>query len=237
MKSCKRFACLAGLLAALLLFAPAAAPAATVSATVNDPDQVRTESLQLQFAKLQLAMAQSAKDGAMDAISKIQQTQQEQTQTQAFIDKARELRHQAVQKGGATAMPADMKAFMDQRKLAYDRTGGDNDHNPQEWDVAISSLKGQQDILGQQLQEWMIWTQDYIKQYNAYLQGVNSSLQSATQTLTALQRGMSLYSSDGSVQPAPIATSALAGVLLGMLIMRAILRRKDNNTAPQEDKA
>ena len=45
----------------------------------------------------------------------------------------------------ATHMPKDMAKWMDERGLAYDKTGGDLFNNAKEWDIAINSLRTYRD--------------------------------------------------------------------------------------------
>ena len=85
-------------------------------------------------------------------------------------------------------MPSDVKAYMDKNGLAYDTKGNDDKHNKDEWEVAITSLKAHQDKLGSNTQQLMVFVQDYMGQYNSYLQGSNSAIQQGNQTLGELAK-------------------------------------------------
>ena len=105
--------------------------------------------------------------------------------------------------------PADEK-FLKDNGIAFDTTGNDRAHNPTEWafnikqmekrlatlkpytagdlEVIAQSLKSSLDHLGTDTQQKMVFVHDFMGQYNSYLQGVNSLLQQAKQTLAELAR-------------------------------------------------
>ncbi|MCL2029305.1 MAG: USH1C-binding protein 1, partial [Deltaproteobacteria bacterium] len=91
-------------------------------------------------------------------------------------------------KGKYTLMPPEMKAYMDANGLAYDHQSNDDYHSADDWEVAITSLKAHQDQLGTNTQQLMVYIQDFMGQYNSYLQGANSSVQQSNQTLADLAR-------------------------------------------------
>ena len=153
----------------------------------NTIDLGPTGSLQFQFAKLQLAMAEISKNGAMSYIDQIQESQEEQKKVADMMQRCRQLQADA-KKDGSSYMPSDVKAYMDKNGLAYDTKGNDDKHNKDEWEVAITSLKAHQDKLGSNTQQLMVFVQDYMGQYNSYLQGSNSAIQQGNQTLGELAR-------------------------------------------------
>lgn len=86
-------------------------------------------------------------------------------------------------------MPQEMKDYMDANGLAYDKTGNDLANNSEEWDVAITALESRLEELGTNTQQEMVYIQDYMGQYNSYLQGANTQISNSNQTLTSLARG------------------------------------------------
>jgi hypothetical protein len=145
-------------------------------------------SLQFAFAKLQLAMSMICKEGALDYIEQIQNSQEEQKKINEMLQYARQQQADAKKDDKATYMSPEMVAYMDKNNLAYDKTGDDTKHNKDEWDVAIQSLQAQMDKIGSNTQQLMVFVQDYMGQYNSYLQGSNSVIQQANQTLGELAR-------------------------------------------------
>ena len=175
-----------------------------------------TTSLQLMFAKLQLELAETAKTQAMDKMDAIAKTQDEQKLVSQLLNEARQA--QADAKAGieagkqsetythkpndentknwtekntknCTLMSKEMVDYMDANGLAYDKTGDDYNHSADEWDVAITSLESRLEELGTNTQQEMVYIQDYMGQYNSYLQGANTQISNANQTLTSLARG------------------------------------------------
>lgn len=161
----------------------------SLSGIMNSIDLGPTQSLQMLFAKLNLAQAQLAKNGAMDNIKKIQDSQEAQKECAAMIQKARELQNTAKNNNGTTDMPADMKAFFTKNNLKWDTKGNDDHHNKDEWDYNIQQLTSYRDQLGTDTQQLMVFVQDFMGQYNSYLQGANSAIQQGSQTLQSLATG------------------------------------------------
>jgi hypothetical protein len=166
---------------------------ASGSASVGtiDVNNLGGGSLQLMFAKLQLSLAESSKSSAMNYIQDIQKTQEEQKLVAGLLQTARQRQANAKTGGEGcsdgvnTQMPADMKAYMLANGLARGST--DDDWNSKgEWDVNIASLQARLDSLGTDTQQKMVFVQDYMGQYNSYLQGANSVIQQSNQTLSAL---------------------------------------------------
>ncbi|WP_300717887.1 USH1C-binding protein 1 [uncultured Desulfovibrio sp.] len=97
---------------------------------------------------------------------------------------------ETVPKGNnATFMSQEMVDYMDANGLAYDKTGNNHSHSADEWDVAITALESRLEELGTNTQQEMVYVQDYMGQYNSYLQGANTQIANANQTLTNLARG------------------------------------------------
>ena len=162
----KYFTALCALAIALLLTVPAAAQegintsgTTSLSDVLNDIDFDSDNSIQLMFAKLQLAQAQLCKDSANSCMQQIQELQKEQDLTAGTLEKMRQL-----QAEGATEMPEDMLSFMQDRDLAY--------CEPKDfdcWAYNIESLTVYQDSLTAQTQSLMVNLQDFMGQYNSYL--------------------------------------------------------------------
>ena len=177
-----------------------------------------TTSLQLMFAKLQLELAETAKSQAMDKMDAISKAQDEQKLVSKLLNEARQAKADAkngnssditttyytCDKDGKVTgsytetapkgkdynpMSNEMVKYMDEHGLAYDKTGDDHMHTEEEWDVAITALEGRLEELGTNTQQEMVYIQDYMGQYNSYLQGANTQISNSNQTLTSLARG------------------------------------------------
>ena len=155
-----------------------------------------TTSLQFMFAKLQMELSQAAKDSAMEKMDQIKASQEERKQVSQLLNECRQ--QQANAKSGTGDCPWDKKAsmmseecqkYMDEHGLAYDKTGNDLANNEDEWKVAITSLEGRLDEVGSDTQQMMVYVQDFMGQYNSYLQGANTQINNGNQTLQSLARG------------------------------------------------
>ena len=148
-----------------------------------------SSSLQLMFAKLQLELAETAKTQAMDRMDAIAESQEEQKLVSQLLNEARQAQADAKANDTTTAMSSEMIEYMDANGLAYDKAGNDHIHYEDEWDVAIASLEARLEELGTDTQQQMVYIQDYMGQYNSYLQGANTQISNSNQTLTSLARG------------------------------------------------
>ena len=187
----------------------------TSTSSVSFGELGPTTSLQLMFAKLQLELAGTAKSQAMEKMDAISQAQDEQKLVSQLLNEARQ--SQADAKAGvnskqsytytftredgstytktetstdnAIPMSQAMVDYMDAHGLAYDKSNGDHLQLADEWDVAITSLESRLEELGTNTQQEMVYIQDYMGQYNSYLQGANTKIANSNQTITSLARG------------------------------------------------
>ncbi len=148
-----------------------------------------SSSVQLMFAKLQLANSQLCKLNAENYLEQITKTQEKQTEIADMIEKARALQNTAETKGGCTDMPQEMVDFFKNNGLSYDMDGNDVHHNKDEWEYNIQSLTNYQKKFESSTQTQMVYLQDFISQMNSYLQGANSAIQEQSQVLTSILTG------------------------------------------------
>ena len=68
-------------------------------------------------------------------------------------------------------------------------TSSDKDKNKAEWDKVIAQLQTKMDTCGANIQTQMVQLQDFMGQYNSYMQGANSAISQSNQVLTGLAKG------------------------------------------------
>ena len=153
---------------------------------INSIDLGPTESVQFQFAKLQMAQAQLCKTQATSYMKQIEDIQAEQKKTAEMIAQARKLQNEAKTKDECTTMPEEMKTFYKERGLSWDTAGSDDLHTKDEWDYNIQSLTNYQESISNKTQTLMVYLQDFIGQYNSYTQGASNQVSQGIQTLTAV---------------------------------------------------
>lgn len=161
----------------------------SLSQIMADIDLGPGGGIQLMFAKLQMAQSQLCKTQADDYMKQIQDIQEEQKKCADMIARARDLQNQAKNDKKCTTMPDDMVKFFDDRGLSYDQTGNDKIHNKDEWEYNLKSLTNYQEQIGSKTQTLMVYLQDFIGQYNSFLQGANTAIANANQVLTSIARG------------------------------------------------
>ena len=156
-----------------------------LSQVMSSIDLGPTESVQFQFAKLQMAQAQLCKEQATSYMKQIEDIQAEQKKTAEMIARARDLGNQAKAANHVTAMPEDMKTFFKERGLSWG-SQDDDAHNKDEWEYNVQSLTNYQESISNKTQTLMVYLQDFIGQYNSYTQGASNQVSQGIQTLTAV---------------------------------------------------
>ena len=172
-------------------------PTHSLTGIMNDIDLGPTSGVQMMFAKLQLAQSQLCKNQAESYMKQIEDIQAEQKLCAEMIAKARDLQNKAKNGTGdcswdkhASMMPQEMADYFKAHGLTYDTKGNDLANNVEEWDYNLKSLTNFQEQIGNSVQTKMVYLQDFIGQYNSYLQGANTQIANANQVLNNLARGM-----------------------------------------------
>ena len=161
----------------------------SLSSIMDTIDLGPTGSVQMMFAKLQLAQSEICTAQAEGYMKQIEEIQNEQELCAEMIEQARKLQNDAKTSGKCTTMPDEMVTFFNDRGLSFDTDGNDNAHSADQWDYNLKSLTNYQETVGNKTQTLMVYLQDFIGQYNSYLQGANTQISNANQTLTNLARG------------------------------------------------
>ncbi len=159
----------------------------SLSSILNDIDMGPTTSIQLAFAKLQLAQAQTSKTQAESYMKQIEDIQSDQKTVAEMIQKARTLQNEAKNNDGKTTMPAEMVEYCKAKGISIESSGTSFDKD--QWTYNIESLTSYQESISNKTQTLMVYLQDFISQYNSYLQGANSAISTAGQVLTSVATG------------------------------------------------
>lgn len=144
-------------------------------------------SVQLMFAKLQLSQSSLCKDEATKRMKEIQSSQAEQkdlakliAETRAALDKL----------GAGSSKESASQAIIDYCKEHNIKLPNDGkDMNKEQWTSLQKNLTDKQELLGSGTQTIMVYLQDFIGQYNSFLQGANSAIATANQVLTGIAKG------------------------------------------------
>lgn len=206
--------------AGLGLSAPGGGKDASMTGSMGILTRPDSGSVAEELARLQMELAQSSKDNAGSYMKEIQRLQSEQKQAGNFLNRARQLQKQAETTRKGAPMPEDMKYYLDTNKLSYPKGGAGQLYSADQWKTVADSLDGFITKMGTEVQKLMVNIQNFVGDYNSYTKGASSSMQSYT-------KGQSLFSEQGEgVSTAPIATSVILGVLIGMFIMWGIMKKK-----------
>lgn len=143
-------------------------------------------SVQFLFAKLQLAQAQICKNSAMQYLDAISSVQEDQAKVAEMIELARKAKESATDKN-YVAMSSEMTEFFKEKGLTTSPSGvNGSSYNKDAWTYNLESLTNYQETLSNKTQTQMVFLQDFISQYNSYLQGANSAIQEAAQVMQSI---------------------------------------------------
>ena len=164
--------------------------------SINGLEQ-NSGSISLMFAKLQMSLAQANRSKAESIIKDIQATQAEATQYAEMINTLRSAKTNAVDSKGNSIEASDSTRaqVVAANKEALKSMGiSDSDLNKSKFtkdeiELIISNLQTKQDTIGSNIQQQMVYVQDYIGQYNAYTSGSTSAISEAHSTLKSVAQG------------------------------------------------
>ena len=164
--------------------------AQTLSQVLAEMNTLGTaNSIQFAYARLQLAQSQICQNSAKSYMDQSVQIQELQAQIADMVSQARKLQNEAEASGKCTEMPKEMIEFFEQHGLTWNEKGNDYRHDKDQWTENIKSLTNYQETVGNKTQTLMVYLQNFIGQYNSYLEGANAAVSAGIQTLTAVARG------------------------------------------------
>ena len=200
---------------------------AMVGAGGTDSGGGSSSNINLELARLQIQLANSTKDTMTPYMNEINRIQKDQNRAGSFLSQARQIQKSAESSRKSIAMPDTMKFYMDTNKISYPKSNQGLLYSSDQWKSVIRGLEDYIEKTGAQVQSLMVKMQELMGEYNSYSQGASSSLQGGYKPLQGITRGQSLFSQHGgAVNTAPIATSMIIGVLIGMAVMWGILKKK-----------
>ena len=181
-----------------------------------------------------MQLANSTKDTMTPYMNEINRIQKDQNRAGSFLSQARQIQKSAESSRKSIAMPDTMKFYMDTNKISYPKSNQGLLYSSDQWKSVIRGLEDYIEKTGAQVQSLMVKMQELMGEYNSYSQGASSSLQGGYKPLQGITRGQSLFSQHGgAVNTAPIATSMIIGVLIGMAVMWGILKKKGQGSGKE----
>lgn len=207
------------------------APKAGSLADFNTPGSGGgNSSIALEFAKLQLQLANSIKNGTGPSIGEITELQNKQKQVSQYIQQVRDLLPGT--ETNPVSMPGEVLYYMNENGLSCPAPESGL-YTASDCQQIITALEDNRDQLATDAQSSMAKLQDFMGQYNSNMQNVSSSLLSIQSP--SVSKGQSLFSTEGGkVNVTPAALCILGGILIGMFFMWGIIRIKTKKTVKEE---
>ena len=150
-------------------------------------------SPQLALAMLQMELAKTNKEQALSGIKEIEAQQAEKKRISDIMNQAREYRGSEYRytkdAGGQPYTDKNFNKAVEGMGFSVPNTPKDTDKNKAEWDKLIAQLQTKLDTVGANIQTQMVQLQDFMGQYNSYMQGANSAISQSNQILAGLAKG------------------------------------------------
>lgn len=147
----------------------------------SESPKAEPHNIQYLFAQLQLSKGLACKTQADTYINKLKETQKEQKECAEMIEKARKLQTDKV----FSKIPDDLSTYVDSKNISFYKEPTCDSS----WEYNVKSLTNYQETLGTSTQTDMVQLQDYMGQYDSFLQGANSSVKELNDTLITILRG------------------------------------------------
>lgn len=212
--------------------------ASSIQSLMDQIDLGPTGSTQMMFAQLQLAQAQICQQQAKEYTAKIEATQNEHKECASMIERARSLQNTAKVNNSKTAMPDDMVAYFTDRSLfstiedVFPKGSPTDALTADQWDYMLKALTNYQEEIGQETRTLMVYLQDFIGQYNGYLQSANAQMGG----MGSASLGQTMLGGEGGtgMLVTGLLGGAAAGVVGTLLVTRAQARRTAERDAREE---
>ncbi|MCR5084781.1 MAG: hypothetical protein K6A65_04695 [Succinivibrionaceae bacterium] len=160
-------------------------------------------SIQLLLAQVEMMLAKDNKAKAMKLIDGIKNQQSESKKMAETINQLRQLQQDVKDKKVSDlptspakideelpkASGAKLNALKAYKSCAEYGLSLKEKPSADDINLLIESMKTKQEQCGTDIQQQMVFVQDYIGQYNAYSQGASSAVSQGNQTLSQLARG------------------------------------------------
>ena len=159
-------------------------------------------SPQMALAMLQMELARTNKDQAMSGIKEIENEQARKKACADALNQARDMKsgqHYLNNWGDEDHIPASLKNWAKENGINLvnqDDVGRpkksdsmDKDKLNAAWDKVIAQMQTKLDTMGANIQTQMVQLQDFMGQYNSYMQGANTAISTSNQVLTSLAKG------------------------------------------------
>lgn len=147
-------------------------------------------SIQLLFAKLQMELASFNRSKAEGIINEIKESQALAKDYANMINAMRTAKSadDASDSSRATALKDNQSKL---KELGVDISSyiKDDEVTADELETVIANLKSKQDTIGTDIQQKMVYVQDYIGQYNSYSSGASTAVSESNDLLKSLATG------------------------------------------------
>lgn len=197
----------------------------SLSGTMNDILQDYSgDNIQFIFAQLQQQQAQICKDQANRYLEEIEKYQDNQRKCADLINLLRKFQ-ELIKVKISQPLPEDIKNLLIEMEIcSADDAVMNKDVTEQEVELLLSYALNRQEAMANETQQQMVYLQDFIGQYNSYLQQAGNQSMSAEVDQESLSGGTMIGGSVGLLFTG-ILIGACAGIIIVLVVQKAGKKR------------
>lgn len=192
----------------------------SLSGTMNiSSSDLSQGNIQFIFAQLQQQQSQMCKDQANQYIEQIEKNQEDQKKCAELIELLRKLQWEIQSEGTSKPLTEEIKNGLVELEIcsADDKVMSKN-LTEAEVELLVSYAEQKQESEASATQQGMVCLQDYINQYNSYIQGASTAMNSASESLN--YGGTMLGGSVGMLFTG-ILIGACAGIVIVLVVQKS----------------
>ncbi len=143
---------------------------------VTLPDTM--QSLQIQFVMLQLKQSRACKNSANEYVEKLKASQAASKACSEMLDMAYKNRVNDPDEAGkkkGTVPPGELLKYCEDNNIGVPKLNDAGFWDYNAWDTAIKAITNYQEQLTSSSQTDMVFLQDFMGQYNSYMQGASKA--------------------------------------------------------------
>lgn len=182
-------------------------------------------SIQQLFAKLQLQQAQIAKEQAQKRIDEIQKQQNTSKQLTELMNELRQFSSTIENE------PLELTSELKEKLITLDICSETDEIltkklTKSDVDELIEKVEYKQETVGSDTQQNMVYIQDYIGQYNSYLQNSNAAIAASADALSSSSIGGTMLGGSMGMLFTGILIGACIGIVVVLVVQKS--RKKED---------
>ena len=144
---------------------------------------------------LQMDLAKANKEQALAGIKEIEEQQAKKKELADILNQARNYKtngNHLTNLSVPTGIDDKFVKYCQENGFSiphYEKYADSKENLDKKWDLCIAQMQTKLDTVGANIQTQMVQLQDFMGQYNSYMQGANTAISQSNQILAGLAKG------------------------------------------------